>query len=59
MRPLAAFDPKEKRAFTIPSGSLVKKDLLIEAFDLTSIEWGGSFVLVPIQDLIERSVPFG
>jgi hypothetical protein len=59
IRPLAAFAPKEKRAFTIPPGSLIEKDVLIEAFDLTGVEWAGRIVLVPIQDLIERCEPFG
>ena len=59
VEPLAAFEPKEKRAFTIPSGSLVEKDILIEAFDLAGVEWAGRIVLVQIQDLIERSEPFG
>jgi hypothetical protein len=59
IKPLAAFAPREERAFTIPAGSLLEKDILIEAFDLTSVEWAGGMVLVPIQDLIERSEPLG
>ncbi len=59
VKPLAAFAPKEKHAFTIPPGSLIEKDILVEAFDLAHVEWAGRIVLVPIQDLIERSEPFG
>jgi hypothetical protein len=57
VEPLAAFEPKEKRAFTIPSGSLVEKDILLEAFELTSVEWAGRMVLVQVQDFIDGSEP--
>jgi hypothetical protein len=59
IKPLAAFEPREKRALTIPLGSLIEKDMLIEALDLTFVEWAGRAVLVPIQELIERSELFG
>jgi hypothetical protein len=57
VKPLTVFALREKRAFTIPSGSLIEKDVLIEAFDLASAEWAGRPVLVPVLDLIERCEP--
>jgi hypothetical protein len=39
-RPLAAFAAKEKRAFTIPKGSLIKKDKNVPAVGATDIGWG-------------------
>jgi hypothetical protein len=59
VKPLTVFALREKHAFTIPPGSLVEKDILIEAFDLAGVEWAGRIILVPIQDLIERSEPLG
>ena len=56
-RPLAAFEPESKRAFTIPS-ALIRKEILVEALDLTSVEWSEGTVWVPIQDFIERSERF-
>ena len=58
-KPLAAFDPQEKRAFTIPPGSLIEKEHLEPVIDLTDVRWRDRMVWVPIPDLLERSEPFG
>jgi hypothetical protein len=55
IRPLVAFDPREKMAFTIPSGSFVEKNYLIDAMALTDVRWSGRSVWVLIQDLIGHS----
>jgi hypothetical protein len=59
VKPLTVFALRGKHAFKIPSGWFIEKDVLIEAFDLTSAEWAGRPVLVPILDLIERCEPLG
>jgi hypothetical protein len=57
IRPLTAFDPKEKRAFTIPSGSVVEKEESFVKFGLVEVEWNSQIVLVQAHDLIEGSEP--
>jgi hypothetical protein len=54
---LSAFDPEEKRAFTIPSGSLIEKEESFKKLGVVNIEWKGRVVLVQVQDLIERIEP--
>jgi hypothetical protein len=54
---LTAFDPTEKRALTIPSGSLIEKGESFEKLGLVKIEWEGRVVLVQVHDLIERIEP--
>jgi hypothetical protein len=58
-KPLHAFEPKEKRAVTIPPGSLIEKEYLEYTVDLTSVRWCDRVVWVPIPDLLERSEPVG
>jgi|HubBroStandDraft_3_1064219.scaffolds.fasta_scaffold312619_2 hypothetical protein len=57
IKPLAAFDPAQKYAFTIPSGSLIEKDESFAKFGLVKIEWGEQTVLAEVQDLIECIEP--
>jgi hypothetical protein len=57
IQPLTAFEPKEKRAFTIPAGSLIEKEESFVKLGVVDIESEGRVVLVQVQDLIERIEP--
>jgi hypothetical protein len=59
LKPLAAFEFKEKRAVTIPPGALIEKEELVRAVALTNVLWEDRMLSVPIQDLIECSEPIG
>jgi hypothetical protein len=59
VKPITAFDISEKRAFTIPSGSFIEKEDLVDAIALTHVRWSDRTVWVPIPDLVERSEPPG
>ena len=56
-RPVVAFEMRSRCAFTIPSGSLVEKDYLVEGFALTNIWWDDKVVTVQIPDLLEGVQP--
>jgi hypothetical protein len=58
VQPLTVFDPNEKRAFTIPSGSLIEKEESFEKFGVVKVMWDGRIVLVQVHELIERIEPF-
>jgi hypothetical protein len=57
IQPLTAFEPNEKRALTIPSGSLIEKEESFEKFRLVKIAWEGRTVLVESHGLMERLEP--
>jgi hypothetical protein len=58
-KPLVAFAASERRAFTIPSGSVVEGNRFLATVGLTAISWAGKLVTVFIQDLRESSKPMG
>jgi hypothetical protein len=55
--PLVAFAADERRAVTIPAGSLIEKDKFVPSIDLTNVAWAGKTVTVAIQDFLEHSEP--
>jgi hypothetical protein len=57
-RPLTAYAVKEKRALTIPAGSLVKKENYVPAVGVTDIDWAHKIVTVAVQDFLQRIEPF-
>lgn len=46
IQPFTGFDPREKPAFTIPSGSVIKKEESFEELDLIEIERDSEIALV-------------
>ena len=58
-KPLVAFEPDKKHAFTIPAGSIVEKDDFLATVGLIPIMWSGKRVTVSVQDFKERSLPIG
>jgi hypothetical protein len=59
VRPIAALDPKTKRALTIPSGSFIEKIDLVNSVGLIDVRWGAQSVWVQFLDLIERGESLG
>ena len=57
IQPVIAFDPNQKRAFTIPPGSLIEKEDPFEKLGVIEIVWEGQIVLVQVHDLSERIEP--
>ena len=55
VKPIVAFQVKEKRAFTIPPGSLVETEDLLESLGFANVRWDRRAFWVPIPDLVERS----
>jgi hypothetical protein len=58
IQPLTAFDSNERRAFTIPPGSLVEKQESFVKLGLVDVEWNSHLVLVQVDDLMEHVEPF-
>jgi hypothetical protein len=52
-RPLVAFEVRERRAFTIPAGSVIEKDNFTPVVGVTAIYWAGGTVTVGVLDLLE------